>query len=149
MVRYDYKDSDIEWLGKIPKHWKTTPIKKEFTVIPSNVDKKSFDEETEVKLCNYVDVYYNDFLDSSIDYMVATATEGEIGKFKLEVNDVLITKDSEDPYDIAVPAIITEIQDVITSYSIHYTKLYEASLPLLVKSILLFLQMAIQLMFLL
>lgn len=110
-VKYDYKNTGIEWLGEIPKHWKYTPIKKEFKVIPSNVDKKSFDEETEVKLCNYVDVYYNDFLDSSIDYMVATANEGEIKKFTLKENDVLITKDSEDPFDIAVPALITEIQD--------------------------------------
>lgn len=111
MVKYEYKNTGIEWLSDIPKHWKATPIKKEFKVIPSNVDKKSSDDETEVKLCNYVDVYYNDFLDSSIDYMIATANDGEIQKFKLSVNDVLITKDSEDPYDIAVPAVITEIQD--------------------------------------
>lgn len=111
MVKYEYKNTGIEWLSNIPNHWKATSIKKEFRVIPSNVDKKSADDETEVKLCNYVDVYYNDFLDSSIDYMIATANDGEIQKFKLNVNDVLITKDSEDPYDIAVPAVITEIQD--------------------------------------
>jgi type I restriction enzyme, S subunit len=111
MVKYEYKNTGIEWLGEIPAHWKATPIKKEFKVIPSNVDKKSADDETEVKLCNYVDVYYNDFLDSTVDYMVATANDGEIQKFKLCVNDVLITKDSEDPYDISVPAVITEIQD--------------------------------------
>ena len=111
MVKYEYKNTGIEWLGNIPKHWKFTPLKKEYTITPSNVDKKSNDDEIEVILCNYVDVYYNDFLDSSIEYMTATATEGEIDKFTLAVNDVLITKDSEDPYDIAVPAIITEIQD--------------------------------------
>ncbi|MDX9931885.1 MAG: restriction endonuclease subunit S [Bacteroidales bacterium] len=111
MVKYEYKNTGIEWLSNIPKHWKATSIKKEFRVIPSNVDKKSADDETEVKLCNYVDVYYNDFLDSSIDYMIATANDGEIQKFKLNVNDVLITKDSEDPFDIAVPAVITETQD--------------------------------------
>ena len=111
MVKYTYKNTGIEWLGEIPEHWIFTPIKKEFKVIPSNVDKKSFDTETDVKLCNYVDVYYNDFLDTTVDYMVATANDGEIKKFKLQVNDVIITKDSEDPFDIAVPALITEIQD--------------------------------------
>ncbi len=111
MVKYTYKDTGIEWLGEIPEHWIFTRIKKEFKVIPSNVDKKSFDTESNVKLCNYVDVYYNDFLDTTVDYMVATANDGEIKKFKLQVNDVIITKDSEDPFDIAVPALITEIQD--------------------------------------
>lgn len=111
MVRYEYKDTGIDCLGEIPEHWKYIPIKKEFRVIPSNVDKKSHEEEAVVKLCNYVDVYYDDFLDTTIDYMVATANDGEIKKFQLKVDDVIITKDSEDPFDIGVPAIIKETQD--------------------------------------
>ncbi|MDP2364875.1 MAG: restriction endonuclease subunit S, partial [Ignavibacteria bacterium] len=110
-MKYEYTDSGIEWIGEIPKHWNLTTIKKEFLVIPSNVDKKTEDDETEVKLCNYVDVYYNDFINSSIDFMIASATDNEINKFQLEVGDVLITKDSEDPRDIAVPAFVTEVEE--------------------------------------
>jgi len=110
-MKYEHTNSGIEWIGEIPRHWNVTSIKKEFKVIPSNVDKKSEDDETEVKLCNYVDVYYNDCITSSIDFMIATATETEIKKFQLVVGDVLITKDSEDPFDIAVPALVTETDD--------------------------------------
>lgn len=111
MQQYSYKNSGIEWLSAIPEHWGVTKVKKEFRVIPSNVDKKSHDDEEEVKLCNYVDVYYNDFITSQIEFMVATASEHEIKKFQLQIGDILITKDSEDPFDIAVPALVKETED--------------------------------------
>lgn len=111
MQQYSYKNSGIEWLSEIPEHWGVTKVKKEFRVIPSNVDKKSHDDEVEVKLCNYVDVYYNDFITSQIEFMVATASEHEIKKFQLQIGDILITKDSEDPFDIAVPALVKETED--------------------------------------
>jgi type I restriction enzyme, S subunit len=111
MVKYELKNSGIEWLEEIPNHWGVTSIKKEFQVIPSNVDKKTEDDEAEVKICNYVDVYYNDFITSDIDFMVASATDNEINKFQLKIGDVLITKDSEDPFDIAVPALVKHSED--------------------------------------
>src|SRR5262245_4325067 len=110
-MKYVYQDSKLDWIGEYPAHWNLTTIKNEFWVIPSNVDKRTEDDEIEVKLCNYVEVYYNDFITSRIDYMVATATSGEAKKFQLEVGDVLITKDSEDPHDIGVPALVKETQD--------------------------------------
>jgi len=103
-----FKDSKVEWLGDIPKDWSITKLKNQCQIIPSNVDKKSYDDETDVRLCNYVDVYYNEFIDDSIKYMVATANEHELKKFQLLEGDVLITKDSEDPYDIAVPALVVK-----------------------------------------
>jgi type I restriction enzyme S subunit len=106
----ELKDSGVEWLGRIPKHWFITKLKNQCQIIPSNVDKKSHDDETEVRLCNYVDVYYNEFIDNSIEYMVATANEHELKKFQLLEGDVLLTKDSEDPHDIAVPALVIRTQ---------------------------------------
>lgn len=105
-----FQESNIEWLGKIPKHWSITKLKNQCQIIPSNVDKKSHDDETEIRLCNYVDVYYNETIDDSIDYMVATANEHELKKFQLFIGDVVITKDSEDPHDIAVPALVVKTQ---------------------------------------
>ena len=76
-----YKPSDIQWLGDIPEHWEVKKLKYVSHVQPSNVDKKSYDEELTVSLCNYVDVYKNEFIDEQISFMQATATESEIEKF--------------------------------------------------------------------
>lgn len=111
MKAYSYKDSGIEWLGEIPSHWDISKVKNEFSVKPSNVNKKSEEGEEEVKLCNYVDVYYNDFITNDINFMTATAKEHEINKFQLRIGDVIITKDSEDPFDIGVPACVKETQE--------------------------------------
>lgn len=109
--KYQYKQTGLDWIGDMPTHWNLISLKNAFYVIPSNVDKRSEDDEIEVQLCNYVDVYYNDYINLSIDFMTATATDAEIKRFQLEVGDVLITKDSEDPFDIAVPAYVAQIKD--------------------------------------
>ena len=105
-----FQDSKVEWLGNIPNHWFVTKLKNQCQIIPSNVDKKSHDNEIEVALCNYVDVYYNDFITDSLNFMIATANEHELQKFQLIEEDVILTKDSEDPYDIAVPALVVSTQ---------------------------------------
>jgi type I restriction enzyme S subunit len=77
----------------------------------SNVDKVPEEGETPVRLCNYVDVYKNEFINLGLDFMRSTATQDEISKFGLRVDDVVITKDSESWDDIAVPALVTETAD--------------------------------------
>ncbi len=74
----------------------------------SNVDKYVREDEHSVRLCNDVDVYKNDYINEQIDFMEATATTEEIERFRLERDDVLITKDSETWDDIGVPALVTE-----------------------------------------
>ncbi|MCH9659667.1 MAG: hypothetical protein K0U54_02025, partial [Bacteroidetes bacterium] len=72
--RYEeYKDSGIDWIGDIPKDWKLKRLKELSSIQNSNVDKKSHEHERVVKLCNYVDVYKNEFIDSSLEFMQATA----------------------------------------------------------------------------
>jgi len=105
-----FQDSGVEWIGEIPGHWSVSKLKNQCQIIPSNVDKKSLDNEIEVFLCNYADVYRNDFINCSLEFMTATANEHELKKFQLIKEDVLITKDSENPYDIAVPALVVETQ---------------------------------------
>lgn len=115
MSRYksypEYKDSGVEWIGEVPAHWEVVSLRRHATYQNSNVDKKSNEGEEPVRLCNYTDVYYNEFINSDGSYMEATASREEIARFRLRVNDVVITKDSEDPEDIAVPALITHSQD--------------------------------------
>lgn len=74
----------------------------------SNVDKRSIAGEEPVKLCNYVDVYANRYITGEREFMEATATKGEIERFGLRIGDVIITKDSETPDDIGVPALVVE-----------------------------------------
>jgi type I restriction enzyme S subunit len=49
--------------------------------------------------------------------MEATATYAEIKKYTLEIGDVVITKDSETPGDIAVPALVADdLNGVVCGY---------------------------------
>jgi type I restriction enzyme S subunit len=117
------KPSGIDWLGDIPEHWEVKRLKFVAKIQFGGVDKKTEKEETEVLLCNYVDVYKNEFIDKNIDFMRATASEREIIKFTVEEGDVLVTKDSETPYDIAVPGLVIEnLPNVLCGYHLAQIK---------------------------
>lgn len=117
------KDSGIEWLGEIPEHWEVKRLKYVANSYPSNVDKKSKEGEKEVLLCNYLDVYKNDFITSEIQFMKATASDSQIEKFKLKKGDVIATKDSESPDDIAIPALVREdFENVICGYHLNFIR---------------------------
>ena len=97
--------------------WPLVALKEVASILVSSVDKKHENGERPVSLCNYTDVYYNDHITSDIPFMAATATEGEIAKFSLRRGDVLITKDSETPDDIAISAhVADEIPGLICGY---------------------------------
>jgi type I restriction enzyme S subunit len=113
----EYKPSGVEWLGDVPQHWQVSRLKRFATATPSNVDKKSHDGEQAVRLCNYVDVYYNDEITSSIEFMTATASDDQISKFTLRCGDTIITKDSETAEDIAIAAYVPEdLPGVVCGY---------------------------------
>lgn len=119
----EYKDSGIEWLGEVPVGWEIKRLKHIAKVNLSNVDKKTKDGEEPVKLCNYVDVYNNDYITSDFSFMEATASTNQISKFSLMKGDVIITKDSESWDDIAVPAYVpADINGVICGYHLAYIK---------------------------
>lgn len=86
--------------------WETTMLENVAQVIVSNVDKKSGEGEQPVRLCNYMDVYRADRIEADMPFMRATAAAAQIRKFGLRIGDVLITKDSETPEDIAVPSYV-------------------------------------------
>ncbi|NRD76596.1 restriction endonuclease subunit S [Bacillus sp. BRMEA1] len=118
-----YKESGLQWIKDIPEHWEVKKLKIFSNVQASNVDKKTVEDEIPVLLCNYVDVYYNDKIIKEIDFMKATAKEEQIRKFTLQKNDVLITKDSESPTDIAVPAWVEEdLEGVLCGYHLSHIR---------------------------
>lgn len=99
------------WRNDIPSDWSTGRLDAAADVLFSNVDKHTKDDEIPVKLCNYVDVYKNDRITSEIDFMEATAEQREINTFQIKRGDILATKDSETPDDIAIPALVDEELD--------------------------------------
>lgn len=107
----------LDWASNLPAYWKATPLRAVADYTVSNVDKVPVDNEIPVRLCNYTDVYNNDFITLNLDFMRTTATEVEIEKFGLRVDDVVITKDSESWDDIGIPALIKETAgDLVCGY---------------------------------
>jgi restriction endonuclease S subunit len=89
------------------------------TVEISGVDKKIKDGEKEIRLCNFVDVYYNWAITTAQhdSFMLTTARPNEISKFKLKKGQVALTKDSETRDDIGIPTYIADdFDDAILGY---------------------------------
>ena len=89
------------------------------TVEISSVDKKTKESETNVRLCNFTDVYYNWAItkDKHDNFMEATANNKEISRFLFKKGQVALTKDSETRYDIGIATYIADdFEDVVLGY---------------------------------
>lgn len=85
----------------------------------SSVDKKTKENETLVKLCNFTDVYHNwaITLELSDKFMMASANSNEIAKFSIKKGQVAFTKDSETRDDIGIPTYIADdFDNVLLGY---------------------------------
>ncbi|WP_293596466.1 MULTISPECIES: hypothetical protein [unclassified Polaromonas] len=103
-----YRDSGVEWIGDVPSCWQVKRLRQVASFTNSGIDKKSYEDQEQVSLCNYTDVYYNEFITADMPFMQATASKDEIAQFTLKKGDLIITKDSEDPSDIGIPALVIE-----------------------------------------
>lgn len=100
-----------------PPNWQARPLKDVADIRFSNVDKKTSSSELPVRLCNYTDVYFNDYITADMAFMRASATRSEIARFGLLSGDVIITKDSETPNDIGVPTLVdSSAPDLLCGY---------------------------------
>ena len=116
-MRFPGFGAPVEKAGELPEGWEERKLAEVAKVIISGVDKKTKKDEIPVFLCNYMDVFQNQYITSDCNFMYASATKSEIAKYKLQENDVLLTKDSETSEDIANSAIILEnIPDLICGY---------------------------------
>ena len=99
------------------KNWDVKKLRDLADIRVSNVDKKIYPSERPVKLCNYMDVYTNEYITDSIQFMEGSANDAEIERFGLNIGDVIITKDSETPDDIGIPTVIHEqIDNLVCGY---------------------------------
>lgn len=97
--------------------WRVAPLREIADIRVSNVDKKATPGEAPVRLCNYMDVYANDYIRADLPFMEATATATEIQRFGVQQGDVMITKDSETPDDIGIPAVVMDqIEGLVCGY---------------------------------
>ena len=121
-----YKPTNVQCLGNVPAHWEVRRLRTVAEMRVSNVDKHTREDEFPVRLCNYVDVYKHDRITSAMPFMTATASPDEIERFRLERDDVLITKDSEAWDDIGVPALVTEAaDDLLSGYHLALLRPFE------------------------
>jgi type I restriction enzyme, S subunit len=129
-----YKNSGAEWLGEVPDHWTVKRLKHVCKVFPSNVDKKTYENEPTVLLCNYTDVYYNERITRAIVFMTATASTEQVTKFTLRAGDTVITKDSETADDIAIAAFVPQdLPGVICGYHLSIVRPREGTWGAFVK----------------
>ena len=113
----EMKPSGVEWIGEIPAHWDVQRLKYVAKILPSNVDKHIYSDEIQVRLCNYTDVYYNDYITVDTILEKGSCKESEFSKFALRKGDVIITKDSETPDDIGVPTFVkNNLDNVVCGY---------------------------------
>ena len=85
----------------------------------SGVDKKTIKGEKPVRLCNFVDVYYNWAITKgkAKSFMAASAKQTEIDKCSIAKGMVAITKDSETRDDIGIATYIADdFEDVLLGY---------------------------------
>lgn len=121
--------ADLDFFPSLPPSWQRLPLKAVCDYRVSNVDKVPADDELPVRLCNYTDVYKNEFIRLDMDLMQTTATAAEIARFGLAVGDVAITKDSETWEDIGVPAYIAEsAPDLVCGYHLAMLRSHSARL---------------------
>lgn len=90
----------------------------------SNVDKKTVAGESPALLCNYMDVYGNGgYITENIPFMQASVSDAEVARFAVKQGDVLITKDSETPDDIGIPAVVLDdIPGLVCGYHLALIK---------------------------
>lgn len=117
-----YKSIEAEPFVRLPSHWTVEPLGRTTCIRSSNVDKHIRTREIPVRLCNYLDVYCNDHIDSTLNYMSGTATEEQVSRLSLHEGDVVITKDSEVIDDIGVPSLVSgDAPSLVAAY--HLTVL--------------------------
>src|SRR5699024_4452233 len=99
-------------LQGIEVEWKTLGDLVEISNV--GVDKKIKDNEKEVRLLNFVDVFRNQYISNEIPTMVVTASEKKIIDCDIKKGDVFITPSSELIDEIGFSAMaIEDFEDVV------------------------------------
>ena len=110
-------------MEKYQSNWEVRKLKYVAKIVPSYVDKLIYPDEIPVRLCNYTDVYYNDYI--TVDTILAqgSCNQSEYSRSSLRKDEVIITSDSETPDDIGVPAYVKDdLDNVVCGYHLTIIK---------------------------
>lgn len=116
-----YKDSGIEWIGKIPAHWGIRKLKQLGIFTSSGIDKKIAEGEVIVKMINYTNIYGNKscILNNNSEYMTVSCSEEKKRTHNIIKGDIVFTPSSETTEDIGLSALVNEdIQNTVYSYHV-------------------------------
>lgn len=112
---------------KVPKlrfpefknNWEIIRLSDEGHFKTSNIDKLKYENQKEVKMVNYLDVYNDKNINKKHynEFQTVTVDENQFQQYTLKNNDLLITPSSETPEDIGwSTAVREEIENLVYSY---------------------------------
>jgi len=117
----EYKDSGIEWIGKISDHWEIRKLKQMGIFTSSGIDKNIVEGEPLVKMINYTDIYGNTscILNSNREYMVVSCPEEKKIVHNVIKGDIVFTPSSETAEEIGLSALVDEdLPNTVYSYHV-------------------------------
>ena len=113
----EMKDSGVEWIGEIPSGWDVKKLKYVSDIFSSSVDRHIHEDEIQVSICHYPDVYNNEFINDEIELNKGSCSEVEFQRYILKKRLVILTKDSETPDDIGNPCYVEiDFDNVVCGY---------------------------------
>ena len=113
----EMKDSGVEWIGEIPSGWDVKKLKYVSDIFSSSVDRHIHEDEIQVSICHYPDVYNNEFINDEIELNKGSCSEVEFQRYILKKGLVILTKDSETPDDIGNPCYVEiDFDNVVCGY---------------------------------
>lgn len=123
------KDSGVEWLGEIPAHWETNQLRHVASIRVSTVDKTQEDGERLVQCVGTKHVFNSPGIGDGMDFEMVSATPKELREFSLHRGDVVVTKDSVVPDNIAAVSIVEEeLADVVCGYHMAIVRAHAGQL---------------------
>ena len=129
-MNYKMKSVDFFFLNQIPSHWDLKRVKYISRLSLSSVDRKIDEEEIPVNICHYPEVYNNELINSGTSFEEGSCSESQLASFKIMKGDILITKDSETPDDIGIPALVVDdIENTVCGYHLGIYRVTQEVLP--------------------
>jgi type I restriction enzyme S subunit len=120
------KQGAMQQLLKPKPHWVMRSLGEIGEIIGAGVDKEIKENESPVRLVNYMDVFKRDFIYSNDLNHWVTAPQSKIQKYAVKQGDIFFTPSSEMRFDIAISAVAMEnIQDAVHSYHLIKLRLFQ------------------------
>jgi len=78
------KNSGIKWIGNIPEKWDVKRLKFTTKFDLSTVDRHEYDNEIQVSISHYPQVYNNEKITTQTELPKGTCNQKELEKFRLK-----------------------------------------------------------------